>query len=323
MRNEAQARQSSNAASWLTLAVLALCLGALELTAPVPITLRGLVPLAAACGTLAVVGYYYRAVRPVAEFAEMCVALAQVLLFSAVGIALSYLVARWDYPLWDATLASWDRSLGFDWMSAMHLVDGSAVATAVLAFAYASLIPQIIVVVCALGFQRRIDQLRIVILAAMLSGSISILVSGFMPAVSYAALLNVHPGDFQRVFPWAGLIQIPDFEALRAGTMAHLDFAAMQGIITFPSYHAGLSVVTLCGFVVNRIKWLRIVGAILAMLTIVATPIDGGHYLVDVIAGIAIGLACLAFARQAIFFAPPAAALTAWPFRRSHEAFAR
>lgn len=323
MRTTAQARESGNAASWLTLGALAICLGALELVAPVPITLRGLVPLAVACGTLAAVGHYYREVRPCAEFVEMCIALTQVLLFSAIGIALSYLVARWDFPLWDSTLAGWDRSLGFDWLAAMRLVDSSAIATSVLAFAYASLIPQIVVVVCALGFQRRIDQLRTVILAAMLSGSICILVSGFMPAVAYGVFMNVHPGDFERVFPWAGFVQIPDFEALRAGTMAHLDFAAMQGIITFPSYHAGLSVVTFAGFVANRSKWLRLPGATLATLTILATPIDGGHYLVDVLAGMAIGIASFAFARRAIYLRAPAAMLTAWPFRRSREAFAR
>lgn len=323
MHPDAPADQSSNAASWITLAVLALCLALLEATGPVAITLRGLVPLCAACGTLAAVGHYYRTVRPIPEFVEMCVALSQVLLFSAIGIALSYLVARWDFPLWDATLARWDRALGFDWLAAMHLVDRSAVATRVLAFAYASLIPQIVLVVCALGFQRRIYQLRAVILAAMLSGSICILVSGFMPAVAYGVFMNVHPGDFQRVFPWAGFVQIPDFEALRAGTMAKLDFAAMQGIITFPSYHAGLSVVTFFGFLSNRSNWLRIPGATLAALTIAATPIDGGHYLIDVIAGMAIGIACIAFARRAVFYKPPATLLRSSSFRRSREAFAR
>jgi membrane-associated phospholipid phosphatase len=323
MTTEAEAIPSSNAASWLVLSILALCLAVLELIGPVPITLKGLVPLAIACTTLGAVCHYYRTIRPCVEFAEMCVALAQVLLFSAIGIALSYLVARWNYPLWDATLAGWDRSLGFDWMAAMRLVDRSALLTAVLAFAYASLIPQIVVVVCGLGFKGRITQLRTVILAAMLCGSICIFISAFTPAVAYGVFLHVHPGDFQRVFPWAGFVQIPDFEALRAGTIAKLDFAAMQGIITFPSYHAGLSTITFWGFIETRSKWLRIPGAALATLTIIATPIDGGHYFVDVIAGMAIGAACLAAARRAIHFNPSSRAITALPFRRSREAFAR
>ena len=52
--------------------------------------------------------------------------------------------------------------------------------------------------------------------------------------------------------------------------------ATMQGIITFPSYHAGLSLVTLWGFWASRMAWLRWPGMLLAALTIVATPVDGG-----------------------------------------------
>jgi membrane-associated phospholipid phosphatase len=323
MTIEVEAVPSGNAASWLTLGLLALSLGALELVQPVPITLRGLLPLAIACGTLAAVHYYYRIVRPCTEFAEMCVALAQVLLFSAIGIAVSYLVARWDYPLWDATLARWDRSLGFDWMAAMRLVDSSAVATAVLSFAYASLIPQIVVLVCDLGFRRRFHKLRTVILAAMLSGSISILLSGLMPAVAYGVFMGVHHSDFHRVYPWAAFIQIPDFEALRAGNFTRLDFATMQGLITFPSYHAALSAITFWGFLQNRNRWLKMGGVTLAILTMMSTPIDGGHYLVDVIAGIAIGALCIVFARRAVCFGRSARPVRASPSRRSREAFAR
>jgi membrane-associated phospholipid phosphatase len=319
---ELQPDQSSNAASWAMLALLALCLGILELVAPVPITLRGMVPLVVACSTLGAVAHYYRAVRPCQEFSAMCVSLSQVLLFSAIGIALSYLVARADNPLWDPTLASWDLALGFDWMAVMRLVDQSVAATLVLSFAYGSLIPQIIVVVCALGFQRRLAELRTVMLAAMLCGSICILISAFMPAVAYGVYLDVHRSDFHHVFPWAGFIKMHDFDSLRAGTIPQLDFVAMQGIITFPSYHAGLSAITFWGFCKSRKNWLRIPGATLATLTILSTPIDGGHYLVDVIAGIVIAALCIAFASRAIYFRPDLATLKALPFRRSREAFA-
>ncbi len=316
MTASSQAAETSNASSWATIAVMTVCLAVLEWIQPVPITLRGAVPLTIACITLWAVAYYYRTVRTSEEFAVMCVSLSQVLLYSAIGATLSYLAARADNPLWDPTLAKWDRSLGFDWLAMMRLVDRSPLAVAILHFAYGSLIPQIIVVVCALGFQRRLFELRTVMLAAMLCGCVSIFISAFMPGVAYGVYLGIKPGDFEHVFPYAGFIKMADFNSLRGGTIPELDFVKMQGIITFPSYHAGLSAITFYGFWAARWLPLRVAGMILAALTIVSTPVDGGHYLVDVIAGIAIAACCIAIARRAVCWKPDWPWLRALPSRR-------
>lgn len=315
--------ETSNAAAWAFLLFLTLCLAAIEFADPVPIAMSGILPLTVACSTLWSVAYYYSRVRPVEKFAEMCVSLSQVLLFSAVGIILSYFAARAATPLWDQTFVSWDRALGFDWMAAMRLVDTSKIAVAVLFVAYASLIPQIVLVVCALGFMEKLGELRTVMLAAMLCGAMCILISAFMPAVAYPIYFRITPTTFENVTPWAGFIKLGDFMSLRDGTIAHFDFASMQGLITFPSYHAGLSAVTFWGFYQARVEWLRIPGMTLAFLTIVSTPIDGGHYLVDVLAGVSISVLSLYAAQRMIRWNPSLLWLTASPFRHSHAASGR
>lgn len=311
---------TSNAAAWAFLLFLTLCLGAIELADPVPITLRGILPLTLSCAALWSAAYYYRRVRPVEKFAEMCLSLSQVLLFSAVGIILSYFAARTAAPLWDETFVRWDKAIGFDWMAAMRLIDSSKIAVAVLFIAYVSLIPQIILVVCALGFLQKLEELRTVMLAAMLCGSVCIFISAFMPAVAYPIHYAITPDTFENVTPWAGFIKLGDFMSLRDGTIARFDFASMQGLITFPSYHAGLSAVTFWGFYQARANWLRIPAMTLAFLTIVSTPINGGHYLVDVLAGVAISILSLFVARHMIRWNPAFESLTALPFRRSHAA---
>lgn len=311
---------TSNAAAWAFLFFLTVCLGAIELADPVPITMRGVLPLTLSCAALWSAAYYYRHVRPVEKFAEMCVSLSQVLLFSAVGIILSYFAARTAAPLWDDTFVRWDQAIGFDWMAAMQLVDSSKIAVAVLFFAYASLIPQIVLVVCALGFLQKLEELRTTMLGAMLCGSVCIFISAFMPAVAYPIHYGITPDTFENVTPWAGFIKLGDFMSLRDGTIARFDFASMQGLITFPSYHAGLSAVTFWGFYQTRVNWFRIPGMTLAFLTIVSTPIDGGHYLVDVLAGVAISMLALPVARRMIRWNPSFESLTASPSRRSHAA---
>ena len=309
---------TSNAAAWAFLMFLIVCLGLVELFDPVPITMRGVLPLIVSCISLWGAAYYYLNVRPVEKFAEMCVSLSQVLLFSAVGIILSYFAARTAVPLWDETFVRWDQALGFDWMAAMRLVDSSKVAVAVLFIAYASLIPQIVLVVCALGFLHKLEELRTVMLAAMICGSVCILISAFMPAVAYPIHYGITPNTFENVTPWAGFIKLGDFMSLRDGTIARFDFASMQGLITFPSYHAGLSAVTFWGFYQARVNWLRMPAMTLAFLTIVSTPIDGGHYLVDVLAGVAVAIGSLFAASRMIRWTPGWPRLTASPFRRSH-----
>ena len=311
---------SSDAAAWTALVFLASAVLWCEWLKPMAIEVDSLTGLVVACGALFGAAAFYRSVRPRQNFAIMCVALAQVLLFSALGVALSYMLTRNGGELWDVRLAEWDRAFGFVWLDYVRLVDRSAVMTIILRIAYASLIPQIIVLVLALGFTLRVRELRAVMLAAILCGTICIIASAYFPAISNPAHLGLTGRDFNHVNPWGGYLHLADFQALRDGTFASLNLGKAQGIITFPSYHAGLSLVTMWGFWKSRMRWLRWSGMSLAALTIAATPVDGGHYLVDVLGGLAIALASILIATRAVCWSPSWPRFTASPFRRSHAA---
>ena len=82
-----------------------------------------------------------------------------------------------------------------------------------------------------------------------------------------------------------------------------------EGIITFPSLHAALAVIVIAAL--WPIAILRWVFLALNTAMLAATPIDGSHYFVDVLAGIALAaLAVMAAqaiaARAASRPAPPA-----------------
>ena len=70
----------------------------------------------------------------------------------------------------------------------------------------------------------------------------------------------------------------------------------MEGIITFPSYHAALAIVL--GWALWQVAWLRWPGVVVNGLVVAATPIDGGHYFVDVFAGAVIAALAIAAARS-------------------------
>lgn len=310
----------SDHAAGAVLILLALAVATCQWFKPLPLEPRSMVTLVSACAALWGAATFYRRVRPRENFAVMCIALAQVILFTALGIVLSYLLARSGGELWDSRLARWDAAIGFDWLSFVEWVDQSALLVAWLKLAYASLIPQVIALVLALGFTNRLAELRTVMLAAIAAGTVTVILSSLFPAVGNYVHLALSANDFSHVDPFAGDVHLRDFAALRDGTAETMVLGKMEGIITFPSYHAALSVVTLWGFWASRIAWVRWPGMLLAASTIVATPVDGGHYLVDVLAGGAIAVAALVWSKRAISWSP---APMASPFRRSREASAR
>ena len=85
-------------------------------------------------------------------------------------------------------------------------------------------------------------------------------------------------------------------QALGSGAAVVLDLAKEEGIISFPSYHAALALLLLLGAWHNA--WLRWPFLAINVAMIVATPIDGGHYFVDVIAGLAIAAVSQVVARR-------------------------
>jgi hypothetical protein len=316
-------RTSNDNASWAVIAALTACVAAIELASPLALALASLAKLALACGMLGAAAIFYRRVRFNERFSACCIGLAQALVFSAAGSILSYLLARNGGALWDATLQGWDRALGVDWLAYVRAIDTHGWAALPFRFGYESLILQTIAVILALGFSGKLDRLRMFILAAILSGTAAVLASPLFPAVGNFAYLGLRPGHFSHVWQSSGLADVRDFLALRHGTMATLDLRTMQGIIVFPSYHGALATVNLWAFWTSGLRWLRWVGASTALTTIAATPVFGGHYFVDVLAGIVIASVSIAAARRLVFVRVPFPAITALPFRRSHGAFAR
>jgi membrane-associated phospholipid phosphatase len=67
-----------------------------------------------------------------------------------------------------------------------------------------------------------------------------------------------------------------------------LNLNTAEGIITFPSYHAALAIIFLVAFwSVPLLRWPSVV---LNLALVAGTPIDGGHYFVDLGAGMAIAM---------------------------------
>jgi hypothetical protein len=84
----------------------------------------------------------------------------------------------------------------------------------------------------------------------------------------------------------AGIWHVAHFEALRPGAMRAIDPAAIEGLVTFPSFHTALAMIT--AWALLRTRWLAAPAAALNALVVASTVPVGGHYFLDVPAGLAI-----------------------------------
>ncbi|MGO4404139.1 phosphatase PAP2 family protein [Bosea sp. RAF48] len=301
---EAQEANRANRITWALLTCLLLvALGWLPFSTVSLAPMSLLLPISVGAG-LTAGAWYYRCRRGEGRLSDALDCTGQMTAFTALGPMLSYLIATVGFPLQDRAFYAADLSLGLDWLAYLKAVDARPWLGALFSFAYASFIPQAIVLIAVLSFSGEGTRIRVIILAMMIAGVITILISGFLPAMAMFVHLGLGPADYPNLKPAASFVHVVDMAGLRSGAPFRLDLMRAEGIITFPSYHAAVGMLLLIGSAANR--WARWPLGLLSLTMIAATPIDGGHYFVDVAAGLGIAVGSYFLARRFIVVTGPA-----------------
>jgi membrane-associated phospholipid phosphatase len=79
---------------------------------------------------------------------------------------------------------------------------------------------------------------------------------------------------------------LDDLVGLRHGSLPSLDIMLLKGVIAFPSFHAVLAILFTYA---HRDSPIFLPVAAFNALMLLSIPSEGGHYLVDVLGGIAVG----------------------------------
>lgn len=246
---------------------------------------RSFLPAVLVCTALTLGALFYRVVRPDDRLTAALTGTAHLVGFAAVGAPLSYIAASANLPLWDATFAAWDRHVAFDWTAWLELITTIPWLHAVLETAYASFSVQAITTLLLLSLMGQIVRLKIFVAAFVATTLAVIAISTVCPAAG----TWIHYGiDATAAHGYSAASQAswPVFFGLRDGTVNTLTGINSQGIITFPSLHAALAVLFIIAL--WQVPGLRWIALALNLAMIAATPIEGSHYLVDVIAGLVI-----------------------------------
>jgi membrane-associated phospholipid phosphatase len=261
------------------------------------------VPILAVSAGAAALGYVYTAVRPDERLAALGFGGAYLIAYTLLGAILSYVGTSLNLPLLDAQFARADAALGFDWLTALELTDRWTLLGTLLRAAYFMCMPQIIAVFLILSATRQLTRLADFIFLFMTTSLAIVVLSSLLPAAG-AFVYHNPPASLRDVVGHdAGLWHLRHFEALRSGAMRAIDPAAIEGLVTFPSFHAALAAITAWAF--WRTRYLAYPALVLnAIVTVSAVPV-GGHYLIDIVAGLAIAavaIAVVAWRRGALPF---------------------
>jgi membrane-associated phospholipid phosphatase len=200
---------------------------------------------------------------------------------------LSYLGLTLHMPLADPWFAWFDAMLGFDWTAWFDFVHHHALLTRLLVFAYRTLALQLVITIFALPLSGMTQRTQEFLWASAIDLLITVVLAALLPAESawvwHHAVEQVAPG------PWQ------DFQAMRAGSLAMLDLQQLRGLVTFPSFHVSAAVLLAWAARGTRFAFLSLV---LNLLMIVSTLSEGGHYLADVVGGLAVAAVAIAAAHR-------------------------
>jgi PAP2 superfamily len=227
---------------------------------------------------------------------SMLTGIAQMIMVVAVMTSMTYIAAAATFPLQDARLLAVDRAIGFDFRAFVTYVNARDWLIGILAAGYRAISWPILLNVVVLSLAGRYLQTGKFVLAFLVALLATTCVTVFVPAIGAYGVAGVLPSDYSNFEPQGYLDTVRDVPLLRDGNLRALDLFQLGGVVTFPSFHAAAAV--LYAWALWPVRWIRWLALLPNAAMLVATPIGGGHFLADVIAGVIVaGLSILAACR--------------------------
>jgi hypothetical protein len=251
--------------------------------------------LAIAC---AAGGVFYERVRKDDRLAAMLIGTSFLIGMSASFSVLNYLLVTLAGPRIDTPLAMADRALGVDWPTLMVLAAQHPLLNGLLQLAYVSVLPQIALLVVALGWYGKHETIYSLCLALAAGAAICIAVWTIAPSFGAFSVYSLPSGVADHMALALDGHYAKSLVMLLAHGPGHISPIATKGLIGFPSYHAALALfVVWYGRELKFARWL-LVG--INSVVLVATPIQGGHHVVDVVAGVFVTALAILFAAKIV-----------------------
>src|ERR1700732_3285039 len=208
----------------------------------------------------------------------------------SVGLIFTYLATSSALPLKDAFLAKLDSYLGFHWLSFLSAINDRPFWAGLLVKAYESTAPLtqgVVIWLSIRGYGERLSEFLALLCLSSLGLAVGMLLFPAAGAFVYFEPARQLFDNFSaggEMWPF-----LDAFNGLRDGSLTRIDVSSVQGVVSFPSFHTMLGIITT--YALRDTRALFIPAVVLNGTMIVSTLPVGGHYLVDTLVGAAIRVA--------------------------------
>ena len=212
-----------------------------------------------------------------------CEAMLFTVLLSLNVPVLNHLTLMAPFAYSDAILHSADLAMGVNWLSYFEFVHARPALIAAMELSYNYLTPVGLIVMTALIVMGRTRRVRFHIEVFFYTAVLCIVVGAAFPALAAVHVLIPDLAIYTNFDAPPGVYHLPWLEALRdPSQQITLDPNNLPGLVTFPSFHTA-SGVLLC--IIGWRTWLMVPVTAYSALMIASSPVFGGHYFIDLIAG--------------------------------------
>lgn len=255
--------------------------------------------LALLSAALAAGGIYYDRIRAEPGLSAMLIGAGFMIAFSAAFSVFNMLLLTVSAHRIDYALAAIDRSLGFYWPAMVAWSTEHPLVNLVLRIAYTSVLPQIALMILCLG-TRPMEIYRFCF-AVMAGAAMAIGVWAFARAMGTLTVYELPRSLADHI----SLACDPEYGRqmiwMAAHGPGHISPSDTKGLIAFPSYHAVLAL--LVAWHARKLAVIRWIALALNAVVLVATPIQGGHHVVDVFAGAVTAVLAILFSNAVLAYA--------------------
>jgi hypothetical protein len=248
-----------------------------------PFYISGMILLALRFGLRDRPWHHARAIADGAEYYGVFTLLA------VMGAVASYPIATMTSGFHDAALQRIDAMLHFDWLAWYRLVAATPILQSLGLVAYRSiyLTPAILLATFAFTGDRVAAHRFLATFWLTAVGTLILYI--FMPAIGPFSYLWHHSIAYM---PESEQWQQGLIPALRAHTERVVDLGHLRGIVSAPSFHAAAATLYInAAWRLPRLRW-PVLGVNIAML--LSTPVEGTHYLIDILLGTIVAMAAIA-----------------------------
>lgn len=209
-----------------------------------------------------------------------------------VGALAPYPLVAMSSGFADVPLERIDQMLGFDWLAWYRfVVDYPAIQWFDRA-AYESIFVSPAALLLYFAWTGRKAEARLFILSFWAAATITLVLYAYMPAKGPLALLWRGPLPY---VPASALYQAELIPGLRSHALHRINLSELQGLVSAPSFHAASALLFIwAAWPIRPLKWPI---TILNIAMLLATPVEGTHYLIDIIAGAGVALVAVAVIR--------------------------